>query len=278
MSDDKMTPFTFEERPIRVQMDERGNPWFNAGDVCGVLGYVNPRDALATHVDEEDVAKRDTHTPGGPQLTNHLNESGVYALIFGSTKPEARRFKRWVTSEVLPEIRKTGSYEKGGAPGVTSLAKLASQMDTAIRLGAFLKRVPGANPVMVARAVLDMVEQATGMDVEKFRQALPESSAWSGEKEVVFPPAAGPGKVMTVEAVLEEIRRVAEAGGGAFTVGEILVSLGVEHNRSAATLVGRILREFGFFRGGLKRRGAEVVTIWRAMPGMAAASKAGKRG
>lgn len=70
----------------------------------------NPRDALAKHVDSEDVAKRDTPTAGGVQIQNHINESGLYSLILGSTKDAAKRFKRWVTAEVLPTIRKTGGY------------------------------------------------------------------------------------------------------------------------------------------------------------------------
>lgn len=75
-----------------------------------MLGHGNPRQALASHVDEEDVMKLDTLTLGGNQKQNHVNESGLYALIFGSTKDEAKRFKRWVTHDVLPTLRKTGAY------------------------------------------------------------------------------------------------------------------------------------------------------------------------
>ena len=81
-----------------------------ANDVCAALELVNPRKALADHVDPEDVTRRDVPTPGGMQAVNHVNESGLYALIFGSRKESAKRFKRWVTSEVLPAIRKDGYY------------------------------------------------------------------------------------------------------------------------------------------------------------------------
>lgn len=101
--------YVFEGREIRVQI-ENGAPWFLAFDVCSVLGFGNPRQAIASHVDSEDVQKLDALTNGGKQLLNYVNESGLYSLILGSTKPEAKRFKRWVTSVVLPEIRKTGSY------------------------------------------------------------------------------------------------------------------------------------------------------------------------
>ena len=106
-----IVPFNFENQQVRVVMDGQNNPWFNAKDVCGVLGYVNPRDATAKHVDPEDVAKHDTLSTGGIQQANYVNESGLYSLIFGSTKGEAKRFKKWVTSEVLPSLRKTGRYE-----------------------------------------------------------------------------------------------------------------------------------------------------------------------
>ena len=102
--------FNFVSRSVRVQLDSDKQPWFNAGDVCEALEFANPRKAVSDHVDTEDVTKRDTLTAGGRQRQNHINESGLYALIFGSTKPVAKKFKRWVTAEVLPAIRKTGAY------------------------------------------------------------------------------------------------------------------------------------------------------------------------
>ena len=105
-------PFQFESNQVRVVVDEHDMPWFNANDICDALGYVNPRKSLSDHVDEDDVTKRDTiDSLGRTQQVNHVNESGLYALIFGSAKPEAKVFKRWVTSEVLPAIRKTGGYQ-----------------------------------------------------------------------------------------------------------------------------------------------------------------------
>lgn len=85
-------------------------PMFCVADVCKALGYANGRDTLAKHVDEEDVAKRDTPTTSGTQLMTYVNESGLYSLIFGSKLPQAKDFKKWVTSEVLPSIRKHGAY------------------------------------------------------------------------------------------------------------------------------------------------------------------------
>ena len=106
----KLAVFSFGNQEIRTVTDEHGEAWFVANDVCKALELMNPHDALAKHVDQEDLAKRDTLTPGGLQKLNHVNESGLYALIFGSRKESAKRFKRWVTSEVLPAIRKDGYY------------------------------------------------------------------------------------------------------------------------------------------------------------------------
>lgn len=91
-------------------MTLNGSPWFVGRDVATALGYKNSRDALAKHVDEEDkdVAKRDTL--GGEQEVIIINESGLYSLILSSKLPGAKRFKRWVTSEVLPAIHRTGEY------------------------------------------------------------------------------------------------------------------------------------------------------------------------
>jgi|GEM_PF-1411688 len=107
-------PFAFDSHAVRVVMHD-GEPWFNATDICDALEMGNPSQAIKSHVDTEDLQKLETLTAGGRQNQNHVNESGLYALIFGSTKPEAKRFKRWVTHEVLPTLRKTGSYAMPGA-------------------------------------------------------------------------------------------------------------------------------------------------------------------
>lgn len=85
-------------------------PLFCLADICNALGYKNSRDALRKHVEEEDVAKCDTPTGGGLQSMTYVTESGLYSLIFGSKVDGAKAFKHWVTGEVLPTIRKTGSY------------------------------------------------------------------------------------------------------------------------------------------------------------------------
>ncbi|WP_392559367.1 BRO family protein [Orbus mooreae] len=105
----QLQAFNFEE--YQVQSFTINNELFlRAIQLAEILGYKNPRDAIKNHVDKEDVVKHDTLTNGGKQKVLYVNESGMYALILGSTLDTAKRFKRWVTSEVLPTIRKKGSY------------------------------------------------------------------------------------------------------------------------------------------------------------------------
>lgn len=92
---------------VRV-LNINGDPWFVASDVATCLGYSNPRDAISKHVFEEDKGVANCDTPGGIQKMSIINESGLYSLIFGSKLSAARQFKHWVTSEVLPTMRKVG--------------------------------------------------------------------------------------------------------------------------------------------------------------------------
>ena len=88
-----------------------GEPWFVGRDVAISLGYRKPETSLRDRVSEEDTTKLGTLTNGGTQQLLYINESGLYSLIFGSKLPSAKKFKKWVTSEVLPTIRKTGGYQ-----------------------------------------------------------------------------------------------------------------------------------------------------------------------
>lgn len=85
-------------------------PWFVGKDVAEILGYSKSRNAIALHVDEEDALKQGIPTSGGIQEMIIINESGLYSLILSSKLPQAKEFKRWVTSEVLPQIRQQGAY------------------------------------------------------------------------------------------------------------------------------------------------------------------------
>jgi len=104
-----ISQYQFGNHPVRIAM--RGDePWFVAKDVCDALGYANSRGALADHLDADERGVASADTPGGQQKMQIINESGLYALVLRSRKPEARKFAKWVTGEVLPSIRKTGRY------------------------------------------------------------------------------------------------------------------------------------------------------------------------
>lgn len=94
---------------VRI-FDKNGEPWFVGRDVCNILGYANSSDALAKRVDTEDKGVANCDTLGGNQNLTIINESGLYSLILSSKLPNAKRFKHWVTSEILPSIRKHGMY------------------------------------------------------------------------------------------------------------------------------------------------------------------------
>lgn len=136
----KIQTFDFENNQIRTSIinDEL---YFVAKDVAGILGYKNTNDAITQHVDEEDkkMGVRNT-TPsimdnlGRQQFPTFINESGLYALIFGSELPSSKKFKRWVTSEVLPNIRKTGAHLTPD-----TIEKVLTDPDTIIQIATQLK-------------------------------------------------------------------------------------------------------------------------------------------
>lgn len=107
--------FSFESAQVRT-LGTAESPLFVAIDIATALGYKNPKVAATQLVYPEDLIKQEIETKGGRQTVNCVNESGLYALIFGSKLESAKRFKRWVTNEVLPTIRKTGKYECPAAP------------------------------------------------------------------------------------------------------------------------------------------------------------------
>ena len=118
--------FNYGENAVRT-LERDGEIWFVAKDVCDILGLVNARDAISSLDDDEKmtVANSDGHSGqrGGAQSFNVINEPGLYRLAFRSNKPGAKKFTKWVASEVLPTIRKTGSYGVVDKPLRSSVLK-----------------------------------------------------------------------------------------------------------------------------------------------------------
>ena len=108
-----LAPFAYQGRQVRVTTDEHGVAWFVAADVCDALGIGAEQ---TRRLDDDEKGVSSIPTPGGQQSMTTVNEPDLYSLILGSRKPEARAFKRWVTHEVLPAIRRTGSYSTTPAP------------------------------------------------------------------------------------------------------------------------------------------------------------------
>ncbi|MDY4500769.1 MAG: phage antirepressor KilAC domain-containing protein [Lactobacillus johnsonii] len=107
--DSNLQLFAFEGNEVRT-LKINDEPYFVGNDVAKILGYSRTADAVRTHVDPEDKGVGEIQTPGGKQKLQIINESGLYSLILSSKMPNAKKFKHWVTSEVLPTIRKHGAY------------------------------------------------------------------------------------------------------------------------------------------------------------------------
>lgn len=153
-------PFDFQGHQVRVVTDDHGEPWFFAIDACRVLEIKNTGDAMSRlATDEKGVGTADT--PGGPQQVTTVSEAGLYRLVFTSRRPEAETFRRWVTHDVLPAIRRTGSYSTAPAlPDLstpTGVLEMAEQLlHTARALVEADARIAELEPVAeVAQRVLD---------------------------------------------------------------------------------------------------------------------------
>lgn len=158
--------FNFNNAPLRTLTDENGDPWFVGKDVATILGYTNPRKALIDHIDDEDktdgVTIRDSI--GREQNPTVINESGLYSLVLGSKLPTAKRFKRWVTHEVLPSIRKHGIYATEN-----TIDQILANPDFGIRLLTDLKnerakRIEAENQIKELEPKAQALDAFTGVE------------------------------------------------------------------------------------------------------------------
>ena len=138
--------YQFNHTDVRVLLDEHNDPWFVGKDVCNILGYSNTSKALADHVDSEDKLNNETLSSLGQRGGWLINESGLYSLVLSSKLPTAKAFKRWVTSEVLPSIRKHGAYMSE-----QTIERTLTDPDYLIRLATQLKNEKEARKQAEAR-------------------------------------------------------------------------------------------------------------------------------
>lgn len=161
-------------------IEQNGEPWFVGKDVARSLGYGDGKslaNAVANHVDEQDKGVTELMTPGGTQKLVIINESGLYSLIFSSKLAGAQRFKRWVTSEVLPSIRKTGCY------GTPDFAELSPELRCLIRLEQQQKQQ--AQELVRLNQKLDQLQGTGGLWHRRLAQ---------GERPDHCPHRTGPGR------------------------------------------------------------------------------------
>ena len=167
----QLVPFDFEGSQVRVVTDARGEPWFVAADVLSTISL--DRKALE-RLDDDEKGVNSIHTPGETQEMTTVNEPGLYALVLGSRKAEAKRFKRWVTHEVLPAIRKTGSY------AVSAMAALPAptqdRVTSLLLIGEAVAKVPGVKVGIAMAATLTCIHENTGLAIETLRRALPAAN------------------------------------------------------------------------------------------------------
>ena len=154
--------------------DEGGNIWFVGKEIATVLGYSNTRDALSRHVDTEDKVVVNHDTPSGVQKMTMINESGMYSLVIKSKLDKAKKFKRWVTSEVLPSIRKTGGYNGYQPEVLKRVIHLEEQLSAAGILRPFVA------PRYTMENLLTRYKQATGID--RVRTFYDDIGKWCGVK------------------------------------------------------------------------------------------------
>lgn len=154
-----------------------GEPWFAGKDVAVALGYTNPQKAIRDHVDAEDMTVNDSFTVNGTKGIL-INESGLYSLVLSSKLPTAKQFKHWVTSDVLPTIRKTGKY---AVPKITPNPHYRTRMiKTAVKdaadTAAMIADTFGVKKPMAMTAAMQMVGKAYGVDMTPLKQFIPSES------------------------------------------------------------------------------------------------------
>ncbi|MRT33448.1 hypothetical protein FGX01_07005, partial [Xylella fastidiosa subsp. multiplex] len=166
-----ITPFQFESQAVRTVVDDHGEVWFVGKDVADVLGYTNHNKALGDHC--RGVTKcYPLQTSGGVQEIRIISEPDMLRLIVSSKLPAAERFERWVFEEVLPTLRKTGTYSTPGAlptlPGPTQ-----DRIAALLLIGQYISTVPGVKPGIAAAATLACIKSNTNLTTEEIRRALP---------------------------------------------------------------------------------------------------------
>lgn len=264
--------FAFNSAAVRALLID-GEPWFVAGDLASILGY-REAEKMTRMLDDDEKGAHIVGTLGGNQQVSVVTESGLYACVLKSRRPEAKTFRKWVTSEVLPAIRKTGSYQAPGAePAITrdpshvaDLTVAASRNFNALLRSAraagisLPKALRQANAVTLRKTGLDILAE---IDAEAHVEAL-EADPTQGARGRARHAAPGIADD-PLEIALSEWAETAELGRP-YLMQEILaaaIGMGPEHRKYAGTMgrAGPTLHRLGFTnRAG--RLDGKVRKLW----------------
>lgn len=187
----EMQVFKYEDNEVRT-VERNGEVWWVLADVCRVLGIQNNRN-VARRLDEDEKGVHLMDTLGGGQKMTIINESGLYKVILRSDKPEAKKFTRWVTHEVLPAIRKTGSYSQPGAAQPFTMEQMA-QFAAAV----------------AAQVVTQIVPIIVATIKEASQPAQPAAPAATAPEVIPFFTSDGPAKCKLETFPPDIVRKVEE--------------------------------------------------------------------
>lgn len=210
--------FNFESNQVRALLID-DEPWFVGKDVAEILGYSNPRKAIIDHVDDEDktdgVTIRDSI--GREQHPMCINESGLYSLVLSSKLPNAKRFKHWVTSEVLPQIRKTGSYASPQLTGEELMAKALIEANSVLarqskQLEEQKPKVLFANSVIASKGSILVRELAKLIKQNGYDIGEKKLYRWLREKGYICKNSTEPTQMAMNLGLFEIVVRTIERG------------------------------------------------------------------
>ena len=208
--------FNFEENEVRTLLIN-GEPYLVGSDVAKILGYSNPNKAIRDHVDEEDKLTERFVLSGQNREAIVINESGVYALVFSSKLPSAKRFKHWVTSEVLPQIRKTGSYASPQLTGEELMAKALIEANSVLarqskQLEEQKPKVLFANSVIASKGSILIRELAKLIKQNGYDIGEKKLYRWLREKGYICKNSTEPTQMAMNLGLFEIVVRTIERG------------------------------------------------------------------
>ncbi|MFZ5704908.1 MAG: Bro-N domain-containing protein [Pseudomonadota bacterium] len=233
--------YQFEENPIRVVVIS-GDPWFVAVDVAKVLGYAQAA-FMTRNLDEDEKGLHIVQTLGGDQQMNVISESGLYAAIFKSRREEAQRFRRWVTGEVLPAIRRTGRYELfEGDPAPA--AQLPSPA--------------------IDDAELGKINAAIGI-MREARQIWGREDCREIWIKIGLPAPMADAVAQAGDPIAEQVAELLK-GHDQITIRELCRMTGMVHDMRTSLKLGSVLRLLGWSSAQEKIAPGVTARVWRRIP------------